>query len=1143
MMSLLRPLAAIVLLFLPVTSLALAAAEQGKSVDFVRDVRPILAKHCISCHGPERQRSGLRLDVKSAALKGGDYHAPNIIPGQAGKSPFIQFILGEDEEMVMPPKGDRLSKAEIATLKAWIDEGANWPDGADTGKVKDLSDHWAFKPVAKVEPPVVGGGRGGKDGDWARNEIDRFILATLESKKLSPAPEADRAVWLRRVYLNLTGLPPTPQQLAAFANDDRPDAHLRVVDELLASPRYGERWAQHWLDVIRYADTHGFEVNTPRDHAWPYRDYVIRAFNEDKRYDQFIMEQLAGDAMEADDATGFLVASAVLLPGQIGQDDASKRLARQDALDEIIIGTSTAFLGLTVSCARCHDHKFDPISHQDYYAMQAFFAGVEYGDRPLNDARRRENLAQAKALLPRIEELQQVINSAQPEAFAGRTLIIDELDASRTTTLKKANGQGTNPPGTSRGYRDDPGAVGRAGNLSKGQYTWWDSKAGEDVLTYNPGVAGRFRLWLSWGVHGSGVHTRDARYLLDRDGDLATRGDQVELAKANQHYFVGQSEGVTELAPLWSGLHDAGVVELTEASKIILRGGETGTGITADAIVLQEVLPGSADEKRREGTTSDEADVTGVAGVARLPQLRVPVSPARNVERFTPVSARFVRFTTLATNENNRFEPCIDELEVFAVGTPVRNVALASGGAVASSSGNYVDAGVHHLEHINDGQYGNSRSWISSTFGGGWVQIEWKDATLIDRIVWGRDRTGHYKDRLAVRYRIEVSLDGRTWKQVASDADRLDPGMPHNPEYLLIHSKPVDGGVDLPAMAAELARLTQRKAELEKPQLVFAGTFRTPDKTFLLRRGDPEQPAGEVAPAVPVVFSTSPLPANLTEQERRLALAKWIASPQHPLTARVMVNRIWQHHFGVGLVETASDLGNSGTAPSHPELLDWLATQFIESGWSIKHMQRLITLSATYRQSARIDAAAALIDADSRLLWRYPPRRMEAEAIRDSMLLTTGELNLAMGGPGFNFFKSRGGLDGFPPVEQFGPEQMRRMIYSHKVRMESVPIFGAFDCPDAGQPASRRTQSTTAIQALNLFNSSYVIDRSHALAARIKREAPDDVAAQVDAAFKQVLGRKPAKVEMELAMATVREHGLMPLCRALFNSSEFLFVP
>lgn len=1132
------------------------------AVDFVRDVRPIFERHCYECHGPKKQKSGLRLDVKAAALKGGDGWAPNIIPGDPRQSPLMQFVRDEDADTRMPPEGERLSEPEIATLTAWIAAGAKWPDGVDAVVLPDKRQHWAFQPIrrpalpepVRVEPANAERVNAERvNVDWARNEVDRFILARLAEHGLSPSPEADRTAWLRRVYFNLIGLPPTPAQVAAFQADERPDAYARVVEQLLDSPRYGERWAQHWLDVIRYADTHGFEVNTPRDNAWPYRDYVIRSFNEDTPYDRFIREQLAGDAMRADAATGFLVAGAVLLPGQIGKDDESKRLARQDALDEIIVGAGGALLGLTIGCARCHDHKFDPISQRDYYAMQAFFAGVEYGDRPIDDAARQANLAHAAELAPRIAERQHRLSQLEPPAFAGQTLLIDETDESRVTKLIAPNGPGQNPKGTKRGYRDDVGDANRIGNLSGGSYTWWNNVAGQDVMTYNPGAAGDYRLWISWGVHGSGVHTRDARYVLDADGDLATRDDQRELARVDQYYPAGVRDGETEKTPQWSGLLDVGVVLLSPDSKLIVRGGETGTGITADVIVLQQVLPNSEQsnvestnsESSNSETTSDATASTNVS----LPHFRRPVSPLQNVERFAAVAAKFVRFTTLATIDDNRHQPCLDELEIYSADEPTKNVALASHGAVATSSGNYSETGIHQLRHVNDGLYGNDHSWISDQYGGGWVRIELPAVIEIDRVVWGRDRNGKFPDRLPVRYRIEVSLDGQQWRSVATHEDRLPIGTAHDPHHLLArHGQQQD--VDVPVIVAEIADLERQKAELEQPRLTFSGKFREPDETFVLRRGDPEQRLDRIGPRVPELFANVSLESpeansgafDTPEQDRRMALADWVASPDNPLTARVMVNRVWQYHFGRGLVDTPNDFGVNGARPSHPELLDWLASEFIDSGWSIKHLQRLIVLSATYRQASQIKSAAADVDGDVRLLWRYPTRRLEAEAIRDSMLAISGELNLEMGGPGFNFFQTRGGLNGFPPVENFGPNELRRMIYQHKIRMEKVPVFGAFDCPDAGQAMPVRSQSTTAIQALNLFNSQFVMDRAAALAERIRSES-SEVDGQVARAFALAFGREPSDAEQAACRETVDQHGLVPLCRVLFNSNEFLFVP
>ena len=446
------------------------------------------------------------------------------------------------------------------------------------------SDHWAFQPVVEPAVPVV------SSGALGLNPIDAFISRALAEEGLRHSDPADPRTLVRRLYFDLHGLPPSPEVIDGFVTAEDPDAaYARLVDELLTSPRYGERWAQHWLDLVRYADTHGFEVNTERPNAWPYRDYVIGAFNEDKPYDRFVMEQLAGDTVGEDAATGFLVAAAVLLPGQIGKDEASKRLARQDALDEIVVGASDTFLALSVGCARCHDHKSDPIPQRDYYAMQAFFAGVEYGERPRRDLdleRRRSVLA------GKVKKLETRLDAKQAPATRTRFHLIDEEDEVRTRSLKRKNGPGRNPAGSARGYRGDAGGGDRMPNLSGGSYTWWDNVPGEDVFSYDPKLAGSFRIWISWGVHGSGVHTRDARYVLDLDGDFATRDDQQEIAQADQYYFVGVDQGESEKKPLWSGLYDAGVHALQKSSRLLVRGGETGAGITADVILLEEVEGG-----------------------------------------------------------------------------------------------------------------------------------------------------------------------------------------------------------------------------------------------------------------------------------------------------------------------------------------------------------------------------------------------------------------------------------------------------------------------------------------------------------------------------------------------------------------------
>ncbi len=924
-------------------------APAASPPDFVRDIRPLLDRSCAGCHSGEEANSGLRLDIRAEAFRGGDGHGAAIVPGKAAESVLVRFARGDEPEMQMPPADANvpaLSPEEVAILAAWIDAGAPWPEGIDRASLVDRRDHWAFHGVVRPAPPAV------RDERWPRNDLDRFILARLETEGLLPSPDADRARWLRRLTLDLTGLPPTPEEIDAFLADEAPNAQERVVDRLLASPRYGERMAQHWLDVVRYADTHGYEVNTERANAWPYRDWVVAAFNADMPYDTFVRRQLAGDADRDDAATGFLVTAAVLLPGQIGADDASKRLARQDALNDILINTGESFLGLSIGCARCHDHKFDPLSLRDYHALQAVFTGVTYEDRELRsaeaDARRAE--------------------------IASHRAAIASLDAARTAR-----------------------------------------------------------------------------------------------------------------APL------------------------VGNGSP-----------------------------------------RASVSPRLNVDRIVPRRATRVRFTILATNS---LEPCIDELEVFdAEG---RNVALASAGATVISSGDNVAPGRHELPFVHDGLEGNERSWMSNTTGGGWVEITFAAPVMVDRIVWARDRKGVYTDRTAIEYRIELA-DGADvpLEQVADASDRQPFGASAPTQAPADGSAPADGlsEEDRAALAgidAEKTRLTARIAEIDRGLTVFAGRFSSPEPARVLHRGDPEQPGDEVGPRSPLAFDDRlpplALPTDAPEQARRMALADWIVHPANPLAARVIANRVWQWHFGTGLVETSSDFGRSGALPSHPELLDWLAADLVAHGWSLKKLHRSIVLSATYRQGDAMTAEGLAKDSGNRLLWRYPSRRLEAEGIRDSMLAVGGLLDLSMGGRGFDLFRSRGGLNGFPPVETFSGDGLKRMIYAHKVRMEKESVFGAFDCPDAGQTMARRRQSTTPIQALNLINSPFTIQVAEAFAARVDREtATGDgsrVERQVKRAVRLALGREPTAEELVDSVVLVGDHSLVAFCRLLLNTGDFVTIP
>jgi hypothetical protein len=983
----------------------------------------------------------------------------------------------------MPPRrkdeGGKLKDEEIATLTRWINEGAIWPDGVDVAKVEDKRDHWSFKPLAVPTNAAS-----------IDAFIDAFIDAKLAEKGLHRSPPADAVTWLRRVTFDLIGLPPTPEEVAAFQVSS-PETRAAVVERLLASPRYGERWAQHWLDVVRYADTHGFEVNTERPNAWPYRDYVINAFNADVPYDEFIRHQLIGDLYDGakskvnpDAATGFLITASVLLPGQIGKDAPSMRLARQDSLDEMVVNIGQTFLGLSIGCARCHDHKFDPISQRDYYAMQAFVAGVEYADRPLrtkDSAARKSELAALRAKVVKIDEqLAQFVSLAQP------------------------------------------GGKGRTTNAKL------------NVETFAPMEA----KFVRFTIHDANLHPKL--------GLIEPCIDEFEIFAGDQN--VSRTARVTASGSRTSASHS--LEHLNDGqygNSHSWMSDEKGRGW----IMVELPQPTRIDKviwgRDRQGKFTDRLATafTLEAGLAKdqltmLSEVRPPrptVNWKLTTDRFAPVKAKRLRFTVLATNG---LEPCIDELEV--IDTRGRNVARD---AKVTTSGNVLVPDRHDPDYLNDGHYGNERSWLGNEAGKGWIELSFDTEHEITRVVWSRDREGKLEDRMTTEYRIEVARDGG-WTVVADSSDRKPfvAGKGIDPVFSAI-GLPADEAKQANALLADKQKLETQLKEAEQGQVAFAGKFRQPDEIHLLNRGDPEQPKDLVTPAVLASLGDLKLNADAPESQRRRGLAEWIASPKNPLTARVMVNRLWQGHFGTGLVETASDFGHSGMKPTHPELLDWLASEFIRSGWSVKQMHRLIVLSETYRQSGRIEpgTSAANIDADARLLWRFPSRRLDSEVIHDSMLAISGKLNVTMGGRGFDLFDKRGGLSGFKPVEKFTSENQRRMIYAHKVRREREAVFGAFDCPDAGQSTARRRESTTPLQALNLFNSAFTLDHALALTERVQQEVGNDAKAQIEQTYRLCLSRAPSAEELDDALGVVQANGLAVLCRALFNSNEFLFLP
>ena len=678
------------------------------------------------------------------------------------------------------------------------------------------------------------------------------------------------------------------------------------------------------------------------------------------------------------------------------------------------------------------------------------------------------------------------------------------------------------------------------------KYTWWKA-AQTDVFTWNPGLSGRHQIWLSWGCGLSGrsnttkaVHATDAEYHLDLDGDLETQDDRRLIAIVNQQKLADGSDTPTELVGssgsknLWSGLYAAGIHELKRTSLIVLRGGSSEAPVTADIMVLQQAA---------DSLNSQEPN----------PQLRPTVQTRQNSERFKPVEAKFVRFTILGTNSG---QPCIDELEIYTEGSDSRNVALASAGANATASSTLPGYDIHKLRHINDGLSGNSHSWISNETGRGWVEIELARKSTVSRIIWGRDQKGNFSDRIPTQYKIEVAADAmRHWNLISSAEDRL----PFVSATKTNSSSENNGGlfyslIDLPEDAIIVLKelIDQAKALDEKLDklamdvpMIYAGQFDQPKElTHWLYRGDPFQKRDVVKPGGISAFKGNlNLDDDTLESQRRLRLAQWISDAKNPLTARVIVNRIWHYHFGVGIVDSPSDFGINGGEPSHPKLLDWLASEFKGSGWSIKSIQRLIVLSSTYMQSSRPTKTGLEVDVDCRLLWRFPPRRLAAEVIRDSILQVSGTLDLTMGGVGYEVFEPNTNyVRVYNPKKEFGPSEWRHMVYQRKIRMEGDATFEALDCPDGGQVCPKRTRSITALQALNLLNSHFMVQQADLFSQRLWQETSQNISDQVHYGFQLAYGRKPDPQELQKSVALVELHGLPIFCRAIFNTNEFMFM-
>lgn len=916
-------------------------------LDFGRDVAPILEQHCLHCHSDNISKGDVSLSTIES-LRENEY----FVPGDPDSSHLVDLISGDDPQM--PSEGDSLSAEEVAVIRNWIAAGASWPsDVVLHEQSKADGAWWSLQPVGPFD---------------AKSSIDTFIEAKLSEEGLVMNPVADRRTLIRRATYDLTGLPPTAEEIDAFVNDSESGAYEKLIDRLLSSPRYGERWGRHWLDVVRFGESIGFEQNIIIDNLWPFRDYVIRSLNEDKPFDQLIREHLAGDVIGPGDPD-VEIGSAFLVAGpydSVGNKDAVQLAQiRANTIDEMIRATCESFLGLTVGCARCHDHKFDAIRQSDYYQLYATLSGVRHGSR---------------------------VVATQAERSA--------LDAK----LKPL------------GARKDK---------------------------------------------------------------LTSRRDALVSA-------------INERAKLESGKHEA-------------------------------------------SWTRPAVDRTGTE------------------DRFEPVEVRYIRLIAEGTDTNpmagRGFR--IDEFEAWSSEPEPRNVALSSNGAVATGASRLIEdfPGAYGPQLAIDAKYG--ARFISTDDE---LKIELAQPTSIDRVVFssahGERKPDQAKFVFVSDYRIESSLDGESWQVLASGRDRKPTNQAHRQHRLYESEISADERKEIARLHQEINQLTRQIKAVPRLRTVWVGDrvaadAKGPFHVFI--GGSPQRKGATVVPAsLSTLARVTPaykLAEDSSEADRRLALADWMVHQDNPLTPRVLANRIWHYHFGTGIVSTPSDFGFMGGRPSHAALLDWLAAKLVGDQWRIKPLHKAIMMSRTYRQSSDYREKAAGIDADDRLLWRFPPRRLSAEEIRDTMLYVSGSLDMTVGGPGFRLYRYlRDNVATYVPLDKHGVDTYRRAVYHQNARAARTDLMTDFDQPDCAFSTPRRMETTTPLQALTTLNHSFTLDIAVALADRVERIAGDDRRAQVRSAYILCYGRPPTKNESSDCSELIRQHGLTALCRVLLNTSELIYV-
>lgn len=1121
-------------------SLHLGAA----SPDFTREVRPILSRYCFKCHGPDEttRKSNLRLDERASALQPAKSGAVAIVPGKADASELVKRILTDDPDEVMPPPSTKitLTAAEKKTLQRWVTDGAEYKA------------HWAFIPPLHTTPPAV------QDGTWPRNGIDRFVLARLEKEQIRPSPTADPYTLIRRLSYDLIGLPPTPEEADAFAANPSDAAWEQLVDRLLSSPLYGERWGRRWLDLARYADTNGYEKDRNRS-IWPWRDWVIQALNRDMPFDQFTVEQLAGDMLPGATrdqivATGFH--RNTMLNEEGGIDPLEFRF---HAMTDRVGTTGTAWLGLTLGCAQCHTHKYDPIQHREYYGVMAFLNNADEPDfdlpEPGWEERQRSRLEKATRLLaglagkypietnqwatpkpisaetsngtpPTLLDDGSVLFTGDAADKENHTLVIESdlvnVDALKLETLvddrlpQKGPGRAHHGNFVLTEIRVTAAPKGSPEQAKPVKFASARADVAQDTFPVTNAFDGKNDT--GWAVDvGNGGMNKPHNAIFQFEESVGFPGGTRYVVHLEHQYGSRHSIGRPRIS-LSAPVADSRPVEERRRDEVQKRFAEWLGKERTRTVQWTPLRPHSATSNlplltvqaddsvfvSGDITKLDTYDLAFRTELKGITAVRLEALPDDRLPRHGP---------GLAYYEGPKGDFFLTEFQLTAQGTPLKfekPTASYSRNNFGSSAGAGMAVdGDPQTGWSTAGREGERHTAVfplaQPLAGGGELNL---------RMLFGR----HYACSLG-RFRISVTT--QPGEIVARDLPAEVEDLLRIPEAQLSAAQRQSLLDTFLLTLPELAKAREEIVQLRRPPshpttLVVqerpAGNVRP---TFLHKRGEYLQPTERIEPNV--LGAVAPFPAD--QPRNRLGFARWLVSTNNPLTARVTVNRQWQAFFARGLVRTTEDFGIQGETPSHPELLDWLAVEFMQQGWSMKRLHKLIAMSATYRQSSRVSPEVAARDSENRLLVRGPQVRLEAEIIRDAALRASGLLSAKMGGPGVYPPQPSGVTEvaygGGGWNASTGEDRHRRSIYTFTKRTAPFAMFNTFDAPTGESCIARRDVSNTPLQALTLLNDVFFVEVSQAM-GNLLASLPGSDRDRVLHAFRRCLVRPPAEEEIAL---------------------------